>query len=155
MDVMEEVGSVSQEAFEARKKAVAEEKVIPRGYYEGVVFTYNIQEPTERTPFELIGKKVYSIGLRLDVNGTSRTAFVKMTPDELFKADGKTPKPKYGSAIDLAGLFGMINAPFTDVLEQAKVQRARYNIQVWYKQEDTERKDPQGNWVKDVSAPRS
>src|SRR5690348_1150647 len=131
MDVMDEVGSISQEAYEAKKKADAEEKVIPRGHYEGVVFTYNLQEPSERTPHELLGKKVYSVGLKVDVEGRQKTTFVKMTPDELLNADGK-PVAKYGAAIDLAGTLGMCGQAFTDVLEQAKVQRARYNIQVWY-----------------------
>lgn len=152
MDIMEEVGSISQEAYEAKKKSDAEDKVIPRGFYEGVVFTYNLQEPNEKTPPELMGKKLYSVGLLVEVEGKRRSTFVKMTPDELLNESGK-PVAKYGAAIDLAGTLGMCGSPFTDVLEQAKVQRARYNIQVWYK--DEERTTPGGNWVKGVSEARS
>src|SRR6187549_279670 len=159
MDVMESVGAISQEARDARKKAVAEEYVIPRGFYEGLVYTYNIQEPGEFTPPELIGKTVFSVGLRLDVDGKTRSTFVKMTPDELFKDDGKTPVAKYGAAIDLAEVMGLdVHVPFNEVLEQAKVVRARYNIQVWYKKDsngNTDKNNPGGNWIKGVSAPRS
>ena len=84
MDVMDEVGSISREVYEAKKKADNEDKLVPKGKWEGTVFTYNLIEEDERTPNDLRGKRVYSVGIVFydcPEYGQKKTGFFKMTPD--------------------------------------------------------------------------
>lgn len=131
MNLMDEVGSISREAFVAKKKADAEDKLVPKGKWEGVVFSYNLVEEGENTPQELRGKRLYSVGIRFfdcPEFGSSKSGFFKMTPDETLNEKGK-PIGKYGTAVDLVGALDAFDMPFTDALEQAKVTRLKYNVQ--------------------------
>ena len=137
MDLMEEVGSISKEVFEAKQKADAEDKLTPKGKWEGVVFTYNLVEETDKTPLELKGKRLYSVGIKFfdcPEFGGVKSGFFKMTPDETLSEKGK-PIGKYGTAVDLVGALDAFGMPFTEVLEQAKVTRLKYNVQ-HFKPED-------------------
>ena len=130
MDVMDEVGSISREVYEAKKKADNEDKLVPKGKWEGTVFTYNLIEEDERTPNDLRGKRVYSVGIVFydcPEFGQKKTGFFKMTPDELLNASGKK-NGKYASAIDLVGSLEAFDTPFTEALEQAKVTRLKYSV---------------------------
>ena len=130
MDVLEEVGSISRETVEMKKREDAEEKLVPAGTWEGLVFSWNRVEETDRTPNDLRGKRLYSIGITFfdcPEYGKKKTGWFKVTPDELLTETGKK-QGKYKAAIDLVGALDMYDQPFTDVLEQAKVTRLRYKI---------------------------
>lgn len=149
MNVLEEVGSISREVFEAKKKEDLEDRLIPPGTWEGQVFTWNLQVEDERTPRELQGKRVFSIGITFfdcPEYGKKKSAFFKITPDELLTETGKK-QGKYKAAIDLVGALDMFDRPFTDVLEQAKVTRLKYRI-TQFKPED---KDVTYNILKAVT----
>jgi hypothetical protein len=131
MNLMDEVGSISREVVEAKKKADSEEKMVPKGKWEGTVFTYNLVEENEKTPLELKGKRLYSVGIIMydcPEYGKKKSGFFKMTPDEVLNVDGK-PVGKYGTAIDLIGALEAFDMPFTDALELAKVTRLKYSVQ--------------------------
>lgn len=149
-DVMEEVGSISREVYDAKKKEDAEEKLVPAGTWEGQVFSWNLVEETDRTPNDLRGKRLYSVGIRFfdcPEYGKSKSGFFKVTPDELLTETGKK-QGKYKAAIDFVGALDMFDQPFTEVLEQAKVTRLKYRI-MHFTPED---KDVTYNILKEVKA---
>jgi hypothetical protein len=130
MNLMDEVGSISRETFEAKKKEDKENNLVPKGKWEGVVFTYNLIEENEKTAQELIGKRVYSVGIKFfdcPEFGKAKTGFFKMTPDEVLTDKGGK-SGKYATAIDLVGALDAFDVPFTEALEQAKVTRLRYQV---------------------------
>jgi hypothetical protein len=150
MNLMDEVGSISRETFEAKKKADQEDKLVPKGKWEGVVFSYNLVEENEKTPQEMVGKRLYSVGVKFydcPEFGQTKSGFFKMTPDEVLSEKGK-PVGKYATAIDLVGALDAFDVPFTEALEQAKVTRLRYQVN-HFKPED---KDVTYCFLRGVSA---
>lgn len=130
MNIMDEVGSISREVFEMKKKEDAEDKLVPEGTWDGQVFSWNLVEENDRTPEEFRGKLLYSVGIIFydcPEMGKKKSAFFKFTPDEVLTATGKK-NGKYKVAIDLVGALDMFDVPFPEVLEQAKVSRLRYKV---------------------------
>ena len=130
MNIMDEVSSISKATVDAKRKADAEDKLVPKGKWEGTVFTYNIVEENENTPVEFRGKTLYSVGIKFydcPEPGQVKSGFFKMTPDEVLNAKGR-PVGKHATAIDLVGALDAFDIPFTEVLEQAKVVRLSYSI---------------------------
>jgi hypothetical protein len=127
---MEEVKGVSTEAFLARQKEKAEEKVVPPGTWEGLVFSYNLIEQNEKTPIDWRDKQMYNVGIRFydcPAYGESKSAWFKLTPDLLLTEKGKKSN-KYNVAVDMAGFTGTCGESFETTLEQAKVTRLKYRI---------------------------
>lgn len=130
MDLMEEVGSISREVCAAKKKEDKENKLVPKGKWEGLVFTYNLVEENENTSQDLKGKRLYSVGIKFfdcPEYGKTKTGFFKMTPDELLNERGNKAG-KYATAVDFVDALGAFDAPFPEALELGKVTRLKYDV---------------------------
>lgn len=162
MDVMEEVGRFSAADIAAFDKEKAEENVVPKGQYEGTVFTWNEILDDKKSDSDLYkGYTVYKVGVKCyDVGepGKTKTAWVKVSGVAVRGPNGRMKAPSAGG-LQLTKAMGMPDAAITDVLDQAKVTRAVYNIEVWEKDnpdavpgDDSTAKLPGGNWLKGVRA---
>ena len=151
MDVMEEVDRISLEAINEQTKAEKEDKVIPKGKYEGVVFSWNKVEESEKKegdPF--LGVPLYKAGITFydcPEYGKKKTGWFKFTTSKVLGESGR-PKTAYTTAVGLTKVMGLADAPFTEVLEQAKVTRAKYNVGAF----TPEGKDETYNFLQGVSA---
>lgn len=151
MDIMEEVDRISMEAVEEQTKAEREEKVIPRGKYEGVIFSWNkVEESDKREGDAFAGVPLYKVGVVLydcPEYGKKKTGWFKFTTHKVLGDTGR-PKTAYTTAVGLTKAMGMADAPFPEVLEQAKVTRAKYDVGAF----TPEGKEETYNFLRSVSA---
>lgn len=151
MNVMEEVDRISSEAVEEQTKAEREEKVIPKGKYEGLVFSWNkVEESEKREGDKFAGVPLYKAGIVLydcPEYGKKKTGWFKFTTAKVLGDTGR-PKTAYTTAVGLTKAMEMADVPFTDVLEQAKVVRARYDVGAF----TPEGKDETYNFLRSVTA---
>lgn len=151
MDLMEEVDRISMEAVEEQTKAEREEKVIPKGKYEGVIFSWNkVEESDKREGDAFVGVPLYKAGVVLydcPEYGKKKTGWFKFTTQKILGDTGR-PKTAYTTAVGLTKAMGMADAPFPEVLEQAKVTRAKYDVGAF----TPEGKEETYNFLRSVSA---
>jgi len=151
MDLMEEVDRISMEAVEEQTKAEREEKIIPKGKYEGVVFSWNkVEESDKREGDAFVGVPLYKAGVVLydcPEYGKKKTGWFKFTTQKVLGDTGR-PKTAYTTAVGLTKAMGMADAPFPEVLEQAKVTRAKYDVGAF----TPEGKEETYNFLRSVSA---
>lgn len=157
MDLMEEVGRFSASDIAAFEKEKAEENVVPKGRYEGTVFTWNEIPDDKKGDTDLYkGVPVFKVGVKCyDVGepGKTKTAWVKVSGMKVLSEKGRLKAPS-AAGLQMTKAMGMADAFITDVLDQAKVTRAQYDIEVWEKDnpDDVATKIPGGNWLKGVRA---
>ncbi|MGL5720063.1 MAG: hypothetical protein ACRCYP_04655 [Alphaproteobacteria bacterium] len=157
MDLMEEVGRISVEAIAEQDKAEAEGKVVAAGKYEGMIVSWNEVDNDKKSdsdPFR--GIPVFRVGVRCydyPEVGKSKVAWVKISGIKVLGENGR-PKAPYTAGVALTKAMQMGGQLITDVLEQAKVTRAVYDIATWDKEnpEKPEEKIPGGNWLRGVRA---
>lgn len=151
MDIMEEVDRISLEAIEEQTQAEKAEKVIPKGKYEGVVFTWNkVEESEKREGDPFANVPLYKAGITFfdcPEYGKKKTGWFKFTTSKVLGESGR-PKTAYTTAVGLTKAMGLADAPFTEVLEQAKVTRAQYSVGAF----QPEGKEETYNFLNGVSA---
>lgn len=151
MDVMEEVDVISLEEVEAQLKAEAEEKIIPKGTYEGTVYSYNKVEESEKGDNnQFKGVPLYNVGIKFyncPEMGKAKTGWFKFTPSKVLGPSGK-PKTAYTTLIGLVKAMNTIGQPVADAFEQAKVTRFKVRVDV-FESPDTGTKY---NFLRSVSA---
>lgn len=157
MDIMEEVGSFSEKDFAEFEKIEAESKVVAKGVYEGTLVSWNeVEEDKKSINDAYRGYPVFRAGIRCydypDV-GKSQIAWVKFSGVKVNGENGRLKAPS-SAGLQLTKAMMMPGAPITDVLDQAKVTRAKYTIEIWEKDnpEDPQKKLPGGNWCRGVKA---
>ena len=129
MSMMEDVITVEQ--VEEQVKAEKEANLIPAGTFEGLVISWSKveeEEKGERNQFK--GVSLYRVGVKLyDCPESEKTkqGFFNMTPVRVLN-DGGKPRTAYTTLVGLVKALGMEGRSIPDVLEQAKVQRAKYRV---------------------------
>ena len=131
MDLMEEVDIISAEAIKEQEKQEAEDRVIPAGKYEGLVVSWNKVEEADKGKDQTFqGVPLYKAMIKFfdcPEYGKSKTGFFKFTTAKVLGESG-SPKTAYTTAVGLVKATGLADTAFTEVLEQAKVSRVRYNV---------------------------
>ena len=151
MNIMEEVDIISSEAIAEQEKAEKEGKVIPKGKYEGLIFSWNlVPEADKRDGDAFQGVPLYKAGIVLydcPEYGKKKTGWFKFTTSKVLGESGK-PKTAYTTAVGLTKAMNMPDVSFTEVLEQAKVTRAKYDVGAF----TPEGKDETYNFLRSVQA---
>lgn len=131
MDVMEEVDIISAEAIKEEEVREQEDRVIPAGKYEGLVFTYNkVEESDKGSDPTFQGVPLYKAGIKFfdcPEYGKTKTGWFKFTTSKVVGDNGR-PKTAYTTAVALVKATGLVDTAFTEVLEQCKVTRVRYDV---------------------------
>jgi len=157
MSIMEEVGRFSAQDFAEFEKVQAESKVVAKGVYEGTIVSWNEIDDATKSPNDLYkGYPIFKVGVRCydyPEIGKSQVAWVKVSGVKVNGENGRLKTPS-SAGLQLTKAMMMADALITDVLDQAKVTRARYTIEVWEKDnpDDPTKKIPGGNWCKGVKA---
>ena len=158
MDLMEEVRGFSKEEVFQFDKAEAESKVVSKGSYEGIVYTWNeIEDDKKRDDDAYKGKRVYRVGVRCfdyPEFGKNQIAWVKVSGEKVFGDSGTKLKAPSATGKDMTKVTSMYDADITEILDQMKVIRATYFIDVWDRddKENPGQKLPGGNWCRGVKA---
>jgi hypothetical protein len=151
MSVLEEVDVITDEAIKEESKRQAEENVIPKGTWEGLVLSWNKVDDTDLPDDNIFkGVPLYRVGVThydCPELGKKKTQWYKFTTVKVLGPSGR-PKTAYTAAVGLCKAMGMAGAPFTEVLEQAKVTRAKYRVGEFI----PEGKDVPMNFLQGVSA---
>lgn len=150
MDLMEEVDIISAEAIKEQEIQEAEDRVIPAGRYEGLVVSWNKVEDTDKGQDQTFqGVPLYKAMIKFfdcPEYGKSKSGWFKFTTAKVLGDTGR-PKTAYTTAVGLVKATGLADTAFTEVLEQAKVSRVRYNVGLF--------ESPEGkkyNFLRDVKA---
>lgn len=150
MSLMEEVDIISAEAIKEQEIQEAEDRVIPAGRYEGLVVSWNKVEDSEKGQDQTFqGVPLYKAMIKFfdcPEYGKSKVGFFKFTTAKVLGESGR-PKTAYTTAVGLVKATGLADTAFTEVLEQAKVTRVRYNVGLF--------ESPEGkkyNFLRDVKA---
>lgn len=150
MDIMEEVDIISAEAIKEQEIQEAEDRVIPAGKYEGLIVSWNKVEESDKGQDQTFqGVPLYKAMIKFfdcPEYGKSKVGFFKFTTAKVLGESGR-PKTAYTTAVGLVKATGLADTAFTEVLEQAKVTRVRYNVGLF--------ESPEGkkyNFLRDVKA---
>lgn len=150
MSLMEEVDIISAEAIKEQEIQEAEDRVIPAGRYEGLVVSWNKVEDADKGQDQTFqGVPLYKAMIKFfdcPEYGKSKSGWFKFTTAKVLGDTGR-PKTAYTTAVGLVKATGLADTAFTEVLEQAKVSRVRYNVGLF--------ESPEGkkyNFLRDVKA---
>lgn len=131
MELMEEVGMISVDAIKEQERQEAEDRVIPAGKYEGLIVSWNRVEESEKgQDLTFQGVPLYKAFIKFfdcPEYGKSKAGFFKFTPAKVCGDNGR-PKTAYTTAVGMVKATGLADTPFTEVLEQCKVTRLRYDV---------------------------
>lgn len=131
MDLMEEVDAISLEAIEEQQKQEMEDRVIPKGSYEGLVISWSkVEESEKREGDQFAGVPLYKVGITFydcPEYDKRKTGWFKFTTAKVLGDSGR-PKTAYTTAVNLVKALQMPDVPFSEVLEQAKVTRVKYRV---------------------------
>lgn len=131
MNLMDEVDIISAEAIKEQEIQEAEDRVIPAGRYEGLIVSWNKVEDSEKGQDQTFqGVPLYKAMIKFfdcPEYGKSKVGFFKFTTAKVLGESGR-PKTAYTTAVGLVKATGLADTAFTEVLEQAKVTRVRYNV---------------------------
>lgn len=131
MELMEEVGMISADAIKEQERQEAEDRVIPTGKYEGLVVSWNrVEEADKGQDMTFRGVPLYKAMIKFfdcPEYGKSKHGFFKFTTEKVLGDSGR-PKTAYTTAVGLVKATGLADIAFTEVLEQAKVTRVRYDV---------------------------
>lgn len=131
MDLMEEVDAISLEAIEEQQKQEMEDRVIPKGSYEGLVISWSkVEESEKREGDQFAGVPLYKVGITFydcPEYDKRKTGWFKFTTAKVVGDSGR-PKTAYTTAVNLVKTLQMPDVPFSEVLEQAKVTRVKYRV---------------------------
>lgn len=131
MDVMEEVDIISAEAVKEQEIQEQEDRVIPAGKYEGLVISWNkVEEDQKGQDQTFQGVPLYKAGIKFfdcPEYGKNKTGWFKFTTAKVLGESGK-PKTAYTTAVGLVKATGLADTAFSEVLEQCKVTRVRYDV---------------------------
>lgn len=150
MNLMDEVDIISAEAIKEQEIQEAEDRVIPAGRYEGLVVSWNKVGDADKGQDQTFqGVPLYKAMIKFfdcPEYGKSKAGFFKFTTAKVLGESGR-PKTAYTTAVGLVKATGLADTAFTEVLEQAKVTRVRYNVGLF--------ESPEGkkyNFLRDVKA---
>lgn len=150
MDLMEEVDAISLEAIEEQQKQEQEDRVIPKGSYEGLVISWSkVEESEKREGDQFAGVPLYKVGITFydcPEYDKRKTGWFKFTTSKVLGDSGR-PKTAYTTAVNLVKALQMPDVPFSEVLEQAKVTRVKYRVGL-FESED----EKKYNFLQGVSA---
>lgn len=128
---MEEVDSIARETGVEQDRLDKEARVIPKGTYEGTVFTWNkVNEGEKKEGGAYVGIPQYNVGVTLydcPTAGEKKSGWFTMTTTRILNDKGN-PKAAWKAANGMFKALDMYDQSFADVLEQAKVTRLRYNV---------------------------
>lgn len=138
MDLMEEVDAISLEAIEEQQKQEMEDRVIPKGSYEGLVISWSkVEESEKREGDQFAGVPLYKVGITFydcPEYDKRKTGWFKFTTAKVVGDSGR-PKTAYTTAVNLVKALQMPDVPFSEVLEQAKVTRVKYRVGLFESEE--------------------
>ena len=131
MNIMDDVDIISAEAIAEQEKQEAEDRVIPAGKYEGLVMSWNkVEEAEKGQDMTFRDVPLYKAMIKFfdcPEYGKSKVGFFKFTTAKVLGESGR-PKTAYTTAVGLVKATGLADTAFTEVLEQAKVTRVRYDV---------------------------
>lgn len=138
MDIMDMVDVISAEAIKEQEIQEAEDRVITAGKYEGLVISWNkVEENDKGTDVTFQGVPLYKAFIKFfdcPEYGKSRAGWFKLTTAKVVGVNGR-PKTAYTAAVGLVKATGLADTAFSEVLEQAKVTRVRYDVGLFESEE--------------------
>ena len=131
MDLMEEVDAISLDAIVEQQKQEEEDRVIPKGTYEGLVISWvKVEESEKQETDQFKNVPLYRVGITFydcPEYEKKKTGWFKFTTSKILGDSGR-PKTAYTTAVNMVKALEMPDVPFADVLEQAKVTRLKYRV---------------------------
>lgn len=127
--MMEDV--ITSEQVEEQVKAEKEAMLVPEGTWEGQVISWSkVEEHEKGENNQFKGVSLYRVGVKFydcPEGGKSKQGFFNMTPQKVTNENGK-PKTAYTTLVGLVKALKMEGTAIPEVLEQAKVTRAKYRV---------------------------